>query len=160
MEQGRLAYTEKYRGFLEKRPCVLRAPCRVGAIPIGRDGSYPSQVFSGDTRQKPSRGAIMDDDKFRHDLLMRKFEPVSDTRPSGQEAGITQTLRSAFNETVEQAQKQKEALESAVGPVAEEAWVKIKDLAGLLEDSTIKSSKEARLLIAKTLHALAEKIEP
>jgi hypothetical protein len=102
----------------------------------------------------------MDDDKFRRDLLMRKFEPISDPCPAEEESDLTKTLKSVFNETVEQAQKQKEALENALGPLTEEAWTKIKDLAGLLEDSTIKSSKEARGLLAKTLQAMAEKIKP
>jgi hypothetical protein len=102
----------------------------------------------------------MDEEKFRRDLLMRKFEPVSDWRPAGEKSDITQTLKSVFNETLEQAQKQKEALEQALGPLTEEAWTKIKDLAGVLEGATAKSSKEARALLAKTLNAMAEKIKP
>lgn len=102
----------------------------------------------------------MSDEKFRSELLMRKFEPVSDWKPAGEKADITQTLKSIFNETVEQAQKRKESLEKALGPLTDDAWTKIKDMAALMEDTTVKSSKEARSFLAKTLEAMAEKIKP
>ncbi len=102
----------------------------------------------------------MDNDKFRSELLMRKFEPISDWKPAGETSDITQTFKSIFNETLEQAQKRKEVLERALGPLAEEAWTKIKDMAGFLEDTTIKSSNEARSFLAKTLEAIAEKLKP
>ncbi len=38
----------------------------------------------------------MDDDKFRSELLMRKFEPVSDWKPAGKKSDITQTFKSIF----------------------------------------------------------------
>lgn len=102
----------------------------------------------------------MDDDKFRRDLLMRKFDPVSVKPCTGDLGSITRTLKGVVNETVEQAQKQKAAIEHAVSPLAEQAWVKIKDLGILLEDSTIKSSKEARAMLANALQAMADKIRP
>jgi len=102
----------------------------------------------------------MDDDKLRSELLMRKFEPVSDWKPAGKKSDITQTFKSIFNETLEEAQKRKEVLERALGPMALEAWTKIQDMAGFLEDTTIKSSKEARSFLAKTLEAVAEKLKP
>ncbi len=102
----------------------------------------------------------MDDEKFRSELLMRKFEPISDWKPAGVRSDITQTFKSIFNETLEEAQKRKEVLERALGPMALEAWTKIQDMAGFLEDTTIKSSKEARSFLAKTLEAVAEKLKP
>jgi hypothetical protein len=103
---------------------------------------------------------LVDEEKFTCDLLMRKFEPVSDWRPAGEKSDITQTVKSVFNETLEHAQKHKEALEQALGPLAEEAWAQIKGLAGVLEGATTKSSKEARALLAKTFNAMAERIKP
>ncbi len=91
---------------------------------------------------------------------MRKFEPVSDWKPAREGSDITQTFKSIFNETLEEAQKRKEDLERALGPMALEAWIKIQGMAGFLEDTTIKSSKEARSFLAKTLEAVAEKLKP
>lgn len=102
----------------------------------------------------------MEDEKFRSELLKRKFGPISDWRPASQKPDITQTLKSIFNETLEQAQKRKEALEKALGPLTDEAGTKIKDMAQLLEKTAVKSSKEARSFLAKTLEAMASKIRP
>jgi hypothetical protein len=102
----------------------------------------------------------MDDDKFRRELLMRKFEPVTDWKPAGAPADITDVLKRVFNETLEDAQKRREALEKALGPLSEDAWARIRELGGFLEDATAKSSKEARSLLAKTLQAMADRIKP
>jgi hypothetical protein len=102
----------------------------------------------------------MDNDDFRSELLRRKFEPVSDWRPAEESSDVTQTLTSLFGETVEQAQKRKEAWEKALGPLAEEAGTKVKDMARFLEGAAVKSSKDARSFLAKALEAMAEKIKP
>lgn len=101
----------------------------------------------------------MEDDKVR-ELLKRKFEPISDWRPAGQKADLGQTLRSVFGETMEQAQKRREALEKALGPLAGEASAKIRDFASFLEEKADKSSREARSFLAKTLEAMAERLKP
>ena len=102
----------------------------------------------------------MDDEKFRSELLMRKFEPISDWRPVEPSSEMTQTLRSIFDETLDQAQKRKEAWEKALGPMTEEAGTKIKDMARFLEGAAVKSSKEARSFLAKAFEAMAERIRP
>jgi uncharacterized protein YoxC len=65
-----------------------------------------------------------------------------------------------LNDTLDQAQKTKEALEKKLEPFTDEAGAKIKELASLIEDVASKSSKEARSFIAKTLSSVAEKIKP
>ncbi|MEW6140209.1 MAG: hypothetical protein AB1733_18450 [Thermodesulfobacteriota bacterium] len=102
----------------------------------------------------------MKDDKFRSELLKRKFGPISDWKPARDKFDVTEALKSIFNETLEQAQKRREALEKALGPLTEEAGGKIKEMARFLEESATKSSHEARSFLAKTLQAMADKIKP
>ena len=91
------------------------------------------------------------------DILRRKFEPFTDYRPAGERAGRSQAL---WNETLEQAQRTREAIEKRLEPFTEEAGVKIKEFAAIIEDAASKSSKEARSFIAKTLAAVADRIKP
>ncbi len=95
----------------------------------------------------------MDEEK---DLLKRKYEPFTDYRPADEGSA----LKALWNDTVEQAQKGKEALEKKLEPFTEDAGVKIKEFASLIEDVASKSSKEARSFLAKTLEAVAQKIKP
>jgi hypothetical protein len=102
----------------------------------------------------------MEEDNLRKELLKRKFGPISGWRPATQRADLAQTLKSVFGDTVEQAQKRREALEKALGPLAGEASARIRDLASFLEEKAEKSSKEARSFLAKTLEAMAERLKP
>jgi hypothetical protein len=102
----------------------------------------------------------MDDEKLRAELLKRKFEPVSESRRGTDWNDITQTLRSLFNETLEQAQIRKEALEKSMGPLTDETVAKIKDMASFVEETATKSSQEARSFLARVLEAMADKIKP
>ncbi|MBI5568396.1 MAG: hypothetical protein HY914_00470 [Desulfomonile tiedjei] len=102
----------------------------------------------------------MNDEKFRSELLRRKFEPISDWRPVEQSSDLTQTLKSLFGETLDQAQKRKESWEKALGPLTEEAGTKIKDMARFIEGAAVKSSKDARSFLAKALETMADKLKP
>jgi hypothetical protein len=102
----------------------------------------------------------MNDEKLMSELLKRKFEPFSDRRQAEDHTDITHTLKSLFNETVDQAQKRREALEKALGPLTEEAGARIRDMAGFVEETAVKSSNEARTFLAKVLEAMAGKLKP
>jgi hypothetical protein len=116
--------------------------------------------FADTVGRNVQEDVLMEDEKFRSELLKRKFGPISDWRPAGERSDITQTLRSLFNETLDQAQKRKESLEKALGPLTDEAGAKIRDMAQFLEQTAAKSSKEARSFLAKILEAMANKIKP
>jgi hypothetical protein len=96
----------------------------------------------------------------KEDLLKRKFEPVSDERRETARIDITHTLKALFDETLEQAQSRKEALERALGPLTDEAGAKIKDMANFLEATATKTGHEARSGLARILEAMAGKIKP
>ncbi len=100
------------------------------------------------------------DDKFREELVNRKYEPFSDWRPAKEQSEVTQALKNLVNGTVEQAQKTKETLEKKLEPFTDEAGAKIKEFAALIEDVASKSSKDARSFIAKALENVAQKIKP
>lgn len=88
------------------------------------------------------------------ELLKRKYEPFSDWRPA---AGA---YRSVLEDPVGEAQKFKESLKKTLEPLAEDALVKIKEMAVVIEEVASRSSKETRSFLAKTLTSLAEKVKP
>jgi len=88
------------------------------------------------------------------ELWKRKYEPFSDWRPAAS------SFRSVLEDSLGEAQKFGESLKKTLEPLAEDALVKIKEMAVVIEEVAGKSSKETRAFLAKTLASLAEKIKP
>jgi len=93
------------------------------------------------------------------ELLKRKFESISGWKPADQAAG-GYSIKAVLQDTLQEAQKTRQAVERALEPFSEDAKTKIKEAAAYLEDVASSSSKDARSFLAKTLSALAEKIKP